>query len=327
MKRENPFLEIYRQCNHNSNKEKYELLTKEKSIPLYIDIELTNCCNIKCNMCPVGTGVMKRPHGMMEDKVFERICDQIEKYNIKGVRFIRWGEPTTHPKFIDYIGRMKQINGLLVHFNTNGMALTSDMLHKIVEMKIDSVKFSFQGVDEISYSEMRNGGKLEKLIENIKELYYIRSEQNTPYISVTTTTTYESEEDIERFKTKITPYCDEVAVGKTTMEHVDLERMKLSQKRYEIYKQCIQADKNMKVTHLSVCPELYDKLSINWDGTVSACCKDYDNQMIVGNIMEEDIYDIFHNKKEDIYRRIIAEGNYDDLDLCKNCYEYIPLKR
>lgn len=269
MRRENPFLEIYKQCNSTSNREKYELLKENNGTPRYLDIELTNCCNIRCNMCPVGTGIMKRAQGIMEDEVFERICDQVEKYNIKGVRFIRWGEPTIHPKFMDYICRTKQIKGVLVHFNTNGMALTSEMLKRIVDMKIDSVKFSFQGIDQISYSEMRSGGKMETLVDNIKKLYDIRGEKELPYISVTTTTTYESEEDINSFKSQIEQYCDEVTVGKTKMEHIDLDRMNLTKDRYEIYRQCILADKNMKVKHLQVCPELHDKLSINWDGTVS----------------------------------------------------------
>lgn len=85
-------------------------------------------------MCPVGTKNMKRHQGMMNSETFERVCQQIEKNDIKGVRLIRWGEPTIHPYFLEYLKRLKQIEGLLVHFNTNGIHLSDRMLTEIVNM-------------------------------------------------------------------------------------------------------------------------------------------------------------------------------------------------
>lgn len=76
---------------------------------------------------------------------------------------------------------------------------------------------------------------------------------------------------------------------------------------------------------MSVCPEIWDKLSINWDGSVSACCSDYDNIMIVGNIMENDLREIFNGAKEKKFREVLKDDNYDKLPLCKDCYEYISL--
>ena len=105
MKRTNPFIEIYKQCNGSSNVDKYNALKgKDSAVPLYLDVELTNCCNIQCNMCPVGTNVMKRPKGFMSDEVFMRCVENIKKYHIQGVRFIRWGEPVLHPKFLAWGG-------------------------------------------------------------------------------------------------------------------------------------------------------------------------------------------------------------------------------
>lgn len=126
---------------------------------------------------------------------------------------------------------------------------------------------------------------------------------------------------------EIQPYCDEVSIGRTKMEHVDLSNMALSEERYRVYEEYINREQCEIQEHIKVCPELYDKLSINWNGTVSACCRDYDDYMIVGNIMEQNINEIFHNQKEDMYRRMLCNEEYDGLQLCSNCWEYIPLKR
>lgn len=105
MQRINPFFDIYKQCNGLTNLEKYKLLGSNKKLtPIYLDVELTNCCNIRCNMCPVGAGVMQRKKGFMNDDVFYRIVEDIKRYHIQGVRFIRWGEPMLHPQFLEWGG-------------------------------------------------------------------------------------------------------------------------------------------------------------------------------------------------------------------------------
>lgn len=101
--------------------------------------------------------------------------------------------------------------------------------------------------------------------------------------------------------------------------------MKLPKERKAIYEQFMKEYK-CSMYRISTCPEIWDKLSINWDGSVSACCQDYDNIMIVGNILENDLKEIFHSEKEKQYREILKYNNYEQLVLCQNCYEYIPLK-
>lgn len=323
---ENAFNEIYRKCNNTSNIEKAADMCKTPhKVPLYLDIELTNCCNIHCNMCPVGTDAMKRNKGFMSEEVFEQILNNIKRYHIQGVRFIRWGEPTLHPHFLDWAKALKQ-EGVLVHFNTNGLLLNEEKIKEIIEAKIDSVKFSFQGIDDLTYGEMRSGGSYSKLLHIIKMMYSMRGKGAKPYISVTTSITYESDEEITRFQEEISPYCDEVGVGRTKMQHIDIKRMKLSKERKTVYERFMKEDRS-SMHRMTVCPEIWDKLSVNWDGSVSACCQDYDNIMIVGNILENDLKEIFHNEKEKYYREILKNDNYEQLALCRNCYEYIPLKR
>lgn len=326
MKRINPFVEIYKQCNSSSNSAKYNALrNKENAVPLYLDIELTNCCNIQCNMCPVGTEIMQRKKGFMSEEIFEKVLENIKRYHIQGVRFIRWGEPTLHPQFLKW-GKILKKEGVLVHFNTNGLLLDEETILEIVKLKIDSVKFSFQGIDDLTYREMRKGGSYSQLLAAIKMMHKIRGDEKEPYISVTTSITYESEEEIALFKREVYPYCDEIDVGRTKLQHVDIAHMELSDERRRIYEQFMKEDKR-KIKHMTVCPEIWDKLSINWDGSVSACCQDYDNLMLSGNIMQNDLHEIFTGTKEMYYREILKNNNYDELLLCRNCYEYIPLKR
>lgn len=64
---------------------------------------------------------------------------------------------------------------------------------------------------------------------------------------------------------------------------------------------------NVAKRRLDACPEIFDKRSINWDGSVSACCGDYDNQLIVGDLNQETLKEIFHGEKIQKIRKILAK--------------------
>ena len=73
MKRVNPFVEIYRKCNQGRNKEKWDKMDAEGGTIKYLDLEITNHCNLGCYMCPVGTQTMKRQRGFMSMELIEKI--------------------------------------------------------------------------------------------------------------------------------------------------------------------------------------------------------------------------------------------------------------
>ncbi len=138
MKRENPFQSIYNNCNSGDPAKKLRNL---KDFPSYIDIELTNNCNYKCLMCPTGTGIVKRKKGYMAEETYNLILEQIKEYKTP-LRFIRWGEPTLHKNFIKYIRRAKEM-GIMCHVNTNGTVLNEKGYKELVDIGLDSIKFSF----------------------------------------------------------------------------------------------------------------------------------------------------------------------------------------
>ncbi len=106
----NPFSDIYRTCNTGSNEEKYRLIKEGAvSLPRYLDVELTNCCNFSCRFCPTGTKSVNRTKGFMPEAVVDNLVENVRQYSIPGVRFSRWGEPTMHPKYIEIMQKLKML--------------------------------------------------------------------------------------------------------------------------------------------------------------------------------------------------------------------------
>ena len=267
---ENPFLVIYKSCGFKD----------VPKFPRIIDVELTNCCNLKCKMCKgVDT---KRPKGYMSEKTFHKILKEISPHGT-AVRFIRWGEPTLHKRLYDWINACRE-HHLLTHLNTNGVLLDVD---EVLDSGLESIKFSFQGTDAQEFKTWRGWDGFEILRTKIERLH---SFNPRPFIQVGTTTTGGNHlHFVEKFK----DIADLVSVGQTR-------------------------DYTQRTTFPD-CPEVWDNLSINWDGTVTACCSDSENLMKVGDIKETPLSFIWKSSKLQSYRNLLRNNGHDKLPLCKSC--------
>jgi len=279
-------------------KEKFE---NPRPFPILFDIELTNYCNMNCKFCPVGQEWMMRPQGFMSREVFEKIIKEIVKERSPdqqvGIRFIRWGEPLLHPfllEFTEYAERQD----IICHINTNATLIDSEFISRIVKIPLTSIKFSMQEVTAHGYEYWRGKNFFAELLGWVKELYYRRSHRQFPFIQIGTTVsknTYD-ELQIKRFKDYVSQYCDLVTVGRTRNLIND-----------EV------------VTNYPECPEMFDKLSIDWDGDVTACCADWNKWMVVGNVKEQSLKEIWEGEKLKSYREMLIKKQHNLLPVCKKC--------
>ena len=179
------------------------------------------------------------------------------------------------------LGFVKAIHGLslLCHINTNGSLLDIDFIHEIIHIPLDSIKIS---VHMYSVEDM------------VKQLYLRRNFRKKPFIHVGTTKN-ELHGFEQVFRETFSPFADKVTISKTK----DLKQ---------------QSD-----IIPDPCSEVFDKLSINWDGTVSACCADYDKKMLVGDLNKQTLKQIWDSDKLAEYRRSILNKEIDKLEICKRC--------
>jgi radical SAM protein with 4Fe4S-binding SPASM domain len=310
----NPFQSIYDKCNEGGSREKFVGLP---SFPHLIDIEMTNTCNFRCLMCPTGNFSQQRKKGFMSDTIFYKILNEVEKYGTP-LRFIRWGEPLSHPSILTYLADAKR-KGILLHLNTNGSLLTEEMIDLFIGLPLDSIKFSFQGVDKKSYAEMRNIDFFDELMTTIEGLYSKRGNNPYPFIMASTTTTYETDPTIEAFKEKIREFVDDVNVGSTNFDYLDLNAVRMRPHELEMLEKLMDLESVEKVH--PECPEVFDKLSINWDGKVTACCWDSEDTMLIGDINEQSLLEIWQSPKLNEYREMLVEMRHDEMPLCKDCYD------
>lgn len=316
MNREHPLKKFYAIIDKGDIKEKLEHLP---SFPRIIEFEITNHCNFHCLMCKTGVGVALRERGFMTIETYEKIIDEIKGKGV-ALKFVGQGEPTLHKGFIEFVNIAKR-NGVICHLTTNGSMLNEEMMQEIIESGLDSVKFSFQGVDAEGYRMLRQNDDFEILLEKIKKLYSMRGNNPAPYITVTTSVTNETQHQIDDFKEHCQPFCDKVEVGITNLEFIDLDKLKDKETKNTLQKIQMTQDKEKK--RYKCCNQVFDTITIRWNGDITSCCADNDGIMTLGNIHQKSIEECWNSPLQNKFREILSENRYNDLPLCKNCYDYM----
>ena len=309
--RTNPFHGFY-----NSDAFRNGLANKDRLplFPFLVDVELTNECNMRCLFCVQQT--MERPRGYMQWPVFKKIVDECAEYH-SPIRLIRIGEPFLHKDIIEYAKYVKS-KGLPLHITCNGLAISEDDMKAIISLELDSLIFSFQGATKEQYAIMRNTNQYEKLKNNVIKLVELRGNKAKPFIHISSTMTDESSEQIKEFTAYWGSIVDSVGVGQTNLSILSLEQIN----SLKVAGQLKEAKKHETIRkEYRPCTEVYQKLSIDWDGKVSCCCSDYENFLTVGDINETSLQEIWNHSPElKIFRELLDKKKHKALTLCSKCY-------
>jgi len=310
-KRENVFQKVY-------ESESFKNVLKNRDIPSkfpsLVDIELTNHCNLSCSVCVQQ--IMTRDKGFMEWELFQKVIDECVLHNTP-VRLIRLGEPFLHENIIEFCAYAKQ-KGLPLHITNNGLAISESDMKSLIDMELDVLIFSFQGASKEQYEIMRNNDRYDELVSNIAKIVELREDRKKPYIHISSTMMDESKDEIIRFMDYWAGIADSVGVGKTNLAQLSEGQLKSlkSMGKFEALK------KRMTIKRVySPCTEVYQKLSVDWNGKVTCCCGDYDNFMVVGDTAVSSLFDIWnHSGDLKRFRDMLDRNMHKSMPLCSTCY-------
>lgn len=143
-------------------------------------IEPTDICNLDCRTC-IRNG-WEEPLGKMSDEVFERILEGLRSFYstaIPSVFFGGLGEPLYHPKTIEMIQQVKAF-GARVEMITNGTMLTETRAKQLISAGLDTLWVSIDGATPESYSDIRLGAQLPKVLKNLAHFRRLRKPGHRP---------------------------------------------------------------------------------------------------------------------------------------------------
>lgn len=277
--------------------------------PSYIQLELTNYCSVTCSMCELNHST--RSKGYMSKAVFQRIVEQLIAWQIPTIRFTLWGEALMHPQFFGFV-RIAKANGLKVGFNTNGILLNEEKIEHILNSKVDEIIFSVDSFDDDAiYKLFRPSGKSIHQINNIiLSLIHQKETLNLQYPTI----------KIQMIGSELN-----TSQHKKFMEYwsplVDFCRIT------HLYSMKPIMDYNSSIVYMTdyfdECRYPWTTMGIYHNGDVTACCRDVDGKLKIGNIMDNDLEDIYHSISiTNMRKNLIRKNKLDMPQFCQSCFKY-----
>lgn len=283
--------------------------------PINLDIEITNCCNLKCPMCPrtvminddIPVSGGKFETGFMDFSFYKKLIDQAAQIGVKAVKLNWLGEPTMHKDLVKMVTYAKEKGILDVLINTNGVFLNKELARGLIEAGLDKLLFSFDSPYKENYENIRIGADYHKVIENIKNVNILRSElkKDNPMTRASMVMMKENQHHFNDFMELFKDHVDVVAWSEYTNKE---EILGDERKR-------IKREKNKNFA----CAQLWQRMFVSWNGNVVVCCADVKMEYQVGDARKESIYDIWKNEKYQHIRKMHMAGNYSGIPICGKC--------
>jgi len=285
----------YRKKWHEYPKKK-----KVASFPLFLDIDITDVCNLRCPFCLRQSNPELILNKKMSFAMFRKIIDEGSQHGLYGCKLNIIGEPLIHKKVFDMIKYAKKKGLVDVYFNTNAFFLDEDKARKLIDAKLDRFSVSFEGHNKAVYEKHRIGSNYEKVVSNIKKMQKIKQDLgvNYPKIRIQTVLLPEIKDYIDEYIEFWKPIADEVG--------------------FLDYQPRVEKSKVLKSNWC--CPQLWQRMGILVDGTIIPCNHDERKLNELGNVRDTKIYDAWHSLEMNVTRAHHIMGNSHAIPSCKICY-------
>ena len=132
-----------------------------KPLPTYLQIELTNRCNLHCPSCP--RAVRPSSDDILSLRDFERLLEELPL--LKHVSFVGAGETLLVKNFAEYV-RICSKRRILSSCTTNGL-LIKKCLAELIEAGLGKIMISVDAGKEVLLATLRSGLRLTTLRQAI----------------------------------------------------------------------------------------------------------------------------------------------------------------
>lgn len=275
------------------------------NFPITLQIEPTNLCNLNCICC--SRNRMEREKGYMDISLFKKIINQASIIGVKRIHLYLHGEPLMHNKIIDMIRYIKE-KGLAFTIATNGVLLNKKLMEDILTSGVNSgdyFTFSILGALKETHERIMKGINHEKVVENIHTFIKMREKFkiNGPIIETIFYKMSENEREVKEFKNNWRNQVDHIRIIGRISE------------QFSQYKK----GNNKIPLRKKTCRNLWERMTIYWDGRVTTCIADLDGKEIIGNLKENSIKEIWNGSRILEIKKLHKKKKFNELKLCGNC--------
>ena len=300
---------------------KFDIKTKNKfikQIPKNALVELTNACNHACIFC--HNPMMKRSINSIDINVFKSFVLKGVSEGLEEVGLYSTGEPFMTKNLHQFVKIGKDSGLKRVYITSNGALAKLSKVQETIEAGLDSIKFSINAGSKETYKIIHGQDDFDKVIKNLKDIYYYKNKNNIKLqLLCSFVFTDLTKKETISFKKKYQKYFDEeinfikaANQGGHTKDRSDILTKTIDNEINN--RNNLNLEKNIKP-----CGMLWDRLHLTSEGNLTACCVDYESDLVYKKFSaKEKIIDQFNS--EQIVNLRAKHLNNDLKDtICYNC--------
>jgi hypothetical protein len=272
--------------------------------PPCVQIEPTSICNFRCVFCfqtdPLLTQRKHGHAGQMSVDMFKKVVDQIEGH-VEFVTLASRGEPLM-TKGIEEMLAYASGKFLGLKMNTNATFLDESKAHAILQAEPNTLVFSADAADPVTYSQLRVNGDLERVMGNIRRFKEIK--------------------DRDYPQSRLITRVSGVAYDRARQDYQAIEafwREFVDQVAFVDYNPWENAYDNEPNGIEQPCSDLWRRAFVWWDGKLNPCDVDYRSFLSPGSVDDDTVGGIWTGKGYQNLRRMHVERERQSLAPCRGC--------
>jgi MoaA/NifB/PqqE/SkfB family radical SAM enzyme len=137
-----------------------------------LSLELSSLCQLRCPLCVRRTIAPDYPSQAMSAETLAAVLPCLS--GLESLDLTGWGEPLLHPRFNEFLARIRTHFSGRLTFTTNGLLFQREQIEAVVEQGVDVICVSVDAARPESYERIRPGGDFHRLLENLRELVACR---------------------------------------------------------------------------------------------------------------------------------------------------------
>jgi radical SAM protein with 4Fe4S-binding SPASM domain len=291
------------------------------SWPIYMQVELTNYCNLRCPVCPTGLRTLGRQPRAMDPAFFDQLMEEVGRYLLV-VSLWGWGEPLLHPKLEEILSTAGRY-GFASIVSTNGQNLNDPRVLRVLSDHPPTYLIvALDGLTDETNSVFRVGARLQPALEGVRRLAQLKREKGLtrPVLHLRFIAMKHNEHELPQLKDFAAENDFEFLTVRTLSiidapegEHFSLRPESPGFRAYG-YK----GDKRVKRSDF-VCQHAFMFPAVFADGTVTACDQDFGAGHRYGRIDGSVSFrDIWFGEESVKVRKAIRDDP-GCFSFCRNC--------
>ncbi len=277
--------------------------------PARVLLEMTSICNARCQMCPQTN--LKRKLMHMEKEKYKSIVDELDSFGIEGLWIHHFGESTGHPDFrelVDHVSSKKNLG--YIWLSTNGIRMDEAMIDFILRSKISFLNFSLQSISAEGYKRIAPTSPAETILANLNTLIRKKhvGEPEKPFFRLQIIEQQNTKDEVDLFLRTYYDKCDMISVNMLEHTHLAFNKEGAALRQHSEKKRCKRLSRSDFI--------------INSEGTTTICDNAYNNQLDVGNIWHNTVYELWNGYRRKEILEMNHNGSLWSVPLCSECMDY-----